>query len=138
MARGTMNRGAREHIGSTLDSLFEELGEKAEVDLRGRQNRRGGDAASSKPRGTTQSLERRGLEARGRRRACYDSVVDALRADDVRRARQRSPSVGLKQALEMMETGFELQRARLRRAHPGATTDEIDALLRRWLRYENA
>ena len=63
--------------------------------------------------------------------------VDALRADDVRRARERSPAVGLMEAIELMEVGFELQRARLRRAHPEATAAEIEAMLRRWLRYED-
>jgi hypothetical protein len=35
--------------------------------------------------------------------------------------------------LDLFETGVNLMRQNLRRAHPNAATDEIDHLLRQWL-----
>ncbi|WP_352231377.1 hypothetical protein [Actinomadura sp. NBRC 104412] len=39
----------------------------------------------------------------------------------------------LRAALEMHECGVQLYRQRMRREHPGASHDELDALVRRWL-----
>ncbi|HEY4120318.1 MAG TPA: hypothetical protein VGM56_20775 [Byssovorax sp.] len=59
--------------------------------------------------------------------------MDALRHDDVERARRTSPEARAAQALEAMRAGIRLKRAALRRKFPAETDDEIDARLRRWL-----
>ena len=63
-------------------------------------------------------------------------LVDPLRRDDIDRAVRTPPEEKARQALEMMAFGIELQRRKLRQAHPGATDIEIDALLRAWLARE--
>jgi inactivated superfamily I helicase len=63
--------------------------------------------------------------------------MDPLRADDVERARLTSPGERLLQALELMEAGFTLQLQKLRRRHPDASVEELDALLRRWLLHDD-
>jgi hypothetical protein len=60
-------------------------------------------------------------------------AVDALRRNDVERARRTPPAVRARQALEAMRTGVALRRQALRAAHPTASENEIEALLRRWL-----
>jgi len=70
-----------------------------------------------------------------RRRAILDGV-DPLRADDLERARATPPAEKLRQALELMRTGFELKRASLRVRFPTASVDELDAMFRRWLAYD--
>ena len=62
--------------------------------------------------------------------------MDALRADDIEQAIATSPAQKLRQALEMMEVGFALHRAGLRARFPEASEDEIDAMLARWLAYD--
>jgi hypothetical protein len=40
----------------------------------------------------------------------------------------------MRQAFDLFEAGLSMKRAQLRRAHPKATTSELDALVRAWLR----
>jgi hypothetical protein len=62
--------------------------------------------------------------------------VDPLRADDLELARATPPAEKLRQALEMMRAGFALKRAGLRTRFPEATEAEVDAMLRRWMAYD--
>jgi hypothetical protein len=39
----------------------------------------------------------------------------------------------LRQTLDLFEAGLSMKRAQLRRGHPEATEDEIEALLQAWL-----
>ncbi len=64
---------------------------------------------------------------------CYSSFVDRLRQDDLERARRTPPATKLRQALEAMATGIRLKEVSLRRQHPHASEEEIDAMLRAWL-----
>ena len=59
--------------------------------------------------------------------------MDPLEADDIRRARQTPPGVKLRQALELMALGLRMARTNLRRRHPDATDEEIEALYWRWV-----
>jgi hypothetical protein len=59
--------------------------------------------------------------------------VDALRLDDIERARRDSPSEHARQTLEMMRVGFRLKRAALRTRFPHEAEAQIDARFRRWL-----
>ncbi len=59
--------------------------------------------------------------------------MDALHADDIRRARETPPSEKLRQACELMAFGINLQRQNLRRRNPAATDEEIEALLMSWM-----
>ena len=59
--------------------------------------------------------------------------MDALRKDDLERARSTAPGEKLRQALELMQLGIELQRRRLRAADPSASEVEIDARLLAWM-----
>ena len=68
---------------------------------------------------------------------CYALVVDALRANDVERARQTPPDVRLAQALEAMRLGISLKRDALKARHPDDSADAIDERLRDWLRTED-
>jgi hypothetical protein len=45
-----------------------------------------------------------------------------------------SPRDAFQTTLDLFQTGVDLMRQNLRRAHPQATEDEIDRLLGRWLR----
>lgn len=40
----------------------------------------------------------------------------------------------MRQAFDMFDAGVSLMRARLRRLHPGASDEQIDGLIRVWLR----
>jgi hypothetical protein len=40
-----------------------------------------------------------------------------------------------RETFELFELGLEMQRAQLRRTHPDADEEEIEELLRRWLRH---
>lgn len=40
----------------------------------------------------------------------------------------------LRIAIDLAQTGIEMQREKIRRKNPGATDDEIEALLGNWLR----
>ena len=62
-----------------------------------------------------------------------DPVMDALRRDDIERARRTPPAEKALQALDLMFAGIELRRAGLRARRPEATATEIEAELRRWL-----
>ena len=62
--------------------------------------------------------------------------MDALRADDLERARVTPPAEKLRQALELMRVGFELKRTNLRTRFPGASEAEIAAIFARWLAYD--
>lgn len=64
---------------------------------------------------------------------CYPVYMDPLRADDIAWARQTPPGEKLLQALDLMATGIEIQRANFRRRHPEESDDEIEARLQRWL-----
>ena len=55
--------------------------------------------------------------------------MDALRKDDLERARNTAPGEKLRQALELMQLGIDLRRRRLRAADPTACDQEIDARL---------
>lgn len=59
--------------------------------------------------------------------------MDALRRDDIERARGTEPGEKLRQALELMEAGIELQRRKLRATHPTASEEEIRARLLAWM-----
>jgi hypothetical protein len=59
--------------------------------------------------------------------------VDALRQDDLERARSTAPGVKLRQALELMQLGIDLRRRRLRAADPTGSEQEIDARLLAWM-----
>jgi hypothetical protein len=59
--------------------------------------------------------------------------MDALRRDDIERARCTPPAEKALQALDLMSAGIELRRAGLRARRPEATAAEIEAELRRWL-----
>lgn len=60
-------------------------------------------------------------------------TVDPLKADDIAQARRTPPAEKLRQALDMMTMGIELQRANLRRRYPDESDAEIQARLQRWL-----
>jgi hypothetical protein len=45
-----------------------------------------------------------------------------------------SPRDALRTTLDLFDTGLDLMRQNLRRAHPEANEDEIDRRLRLWLR----
>ena len=53
--------------------------------------------------------------------------------DDIERARSTPPGEKLRQALELMQLGIDLQRRRLRAAAPTASEQELDARLLAWM-----
>ncbi len=59
--------------------------------------------------------------------------LDPLRRDDVERARRTPPEERARQAIEMVDLGFRMQEAALRRRFPAAPEDEIDRRRRLWL-----
>ncbi len=59
--------------------------------------------------------------------------MDALRKDDLERARSTAPGEKLRQALELMQLGIDLQRRRLRAAAPTASKEEIEARFCAWM-----
>jgi len=59
--------------------------------------------------------------------------MDALRRDDVERARTTTPEDKARQAFDAMRTGIRLKRAALRARHPAASAEEIEQRLQRWL-----
>jgi hypothetical protein len=59
--------------------------------------------------------------------------VDALRRDDIERARATPPEEKARQALDAMRMGIRLKRAALRARDPGASPEEIEQRLQRWL-----
>lgn len=67
------------------------------------------------------------------RPATYPLPVDPLRADDIAYYGSLTPGERLRLALQMMEDGFAMQRANLRRRHPEATDEEVDELLLAWM-----
>jgi Rv0078B-related antitoxin len=60
--------------------------------------------------------------------------MDALRQDDIARARSTPPHVRARQALAAMELGIRLQWRKLRRAMPGASEEAVKKKLQEWLR----
>lgn len=40
-----------------------------------------------------------------------------------------------RQVFELFELGLEMKRSQLRRSHPDATNEEIERLLKEWLRH---
>ncbi|HBH04691.1 MAG: hypothetical protein A2W08_12165 [Candidatus Rokubacteria bacterium RBG_16_73_20] len=44
-----------------------------------------------------------------------------------------SPAIRLRTAFDLCELGESMRRAQLRREHPGATDEEVEALLVTWL-----
>ena len=59
--------------------------------------------------------------------------MDALRRDDIERARATPPEEKARQALEAMRTGIRLKRAALRARDPEASSEEIERRLQLWL-----
>ena len=59
--------------------------------------------------------------------------MDALRKDDLERARATSFAERAAQALSAMRSGIRLKRAALRARYPGASDAEIEEHLQRWL-----
>ena len=59
--------------------------------------------------------------------------MDALRRDEVERARATPVAEKLAQALEMMSAGIRLKRTALRTRCPDASDDELERRLREWL-----
>lgn len=64
---------------------------------------------------------------------CYPWKVDALRRDDIEEARRTPPEEKARQVGEMFAMGIELKRAGLRLRHPGASDDELEAMIDEWL-----
>ncbi|MCA9642422.1 MAG: hypothetical protein H6718_10310 [Polyangiaceae bacterium] len=60
-------------------------------------------------------------------------LVDALDEDAIKRSRETPPAEKLRQALELMDAGFRLQRAKLRIRHPNASEEELEARFFAWL-----
>ena len=59
--------------------------------------------------------------------------MDALRKDDIERARSTPPGEKAHQALELMAMGIAMQRQKLRVRDPNASEAEIDARLQAWM-----
>ena len=59
--------------------------------------------------------------------------MDALRQSDLEIARTTSPGEKLRQALEMMRLGLELERRKLRAMHPDESEARVDELLLAWM-----
>ena len=64
---------------------------------------------------------------------CYVRLVDALRQDDLLTARETVPAEKLRQAVDMMQAGLKLQREKLRRQLPNATSEELEQAFEAWL-----
>ena len=59
--------------------------------------------------------------------------VDDLRQDDLRTARETPLAEKLRQAVEMMQAGLNLQRQKLRNRLPQATPEELERAYEAWL-----
>lgn len=59
--------------------------------------------------------------------------MDALRKDDIERAKRISDAEKLSLALELMATGIQLKRDALANRYPHETKEEIERRLRTWL-----
>ncbi len=59
--------------------------------------------------------------------------MDALDEDTIERSRATSPAEKLRQALECMDAGFRLQRAKLRARYPEASEEELEQRFFAWL-----
>lgn len=59
--------------------------------------------------------------------------MDPLREHDVSEALEQSPSERLRQMLEVMAWGFEMQWRKIRNANPHATEPELLRLFELWL-----
>ena len=62
--------------------------------------------------------------------------MDALRRDELDRARRTPPEERLAQALAMMRMGFRLKRVALRQRFPEDSEAQIEERLRRWLAFD--
>lgn len=64
--------------------------------------------------------------------------MDRLRREEIEEAQRTPPEEKARQALDLMRTGIELKLASLRARNPGASEEELEALLDAWLGRENA
>ncbi len=58
--------------------------------------------------------------------------MDALLKSSVELAARKSPGQKLAEALELMDWGIRMKRARLRDQHPTVSEEEIDRMLLAW------
>lgn len=63
--------------------------------------------------------------------------MDPLREKEIEIARTTPPAEKLRQALQMAETGFRLERAELRVQHPSATPEELEKMFQQCLESED-
>jgi hypothetical protein len=59
--------------------------------------------------------------------------MEALRRDDLERARRTPPEEKAKQAFALMRFGIKLQRSKLRQELPGEPDEQIRRRLLRWM-----
>jgi hypothetical protein len=59
--------------------------------------------------------------------------MEALRQDDVERARRTPPEQKATQAFALMRFGIKLQRSKLRQAFPDESDEQIRQRLFRWM-----
>lgn len=59
--------------------------------------------------------------------------MEALRQDDLERARHTPPEEKAKQAFALMRFGIKLQRSKLRQEFPDETDQQIRQRLLRWM-----
>ncbi|MEO8800058.1 MAG: hypothetical protein ABI551_19335 [Polyangiaceae bacterium] len=59
--------------------------------------------------------------------------MDALRKDDIERAKATPPGEKARQALELMAMGIAMQRNKLRALDPHASDEDIEERLYAWL-----
>ena len=62
--------------------------------------------------------------------------MDALKKDDIERAKRMSPEERMRAVIEAVNTGIRIRLAALRAKNPRATDAEIEAALREWLSHE--
>lgn len=63
----------------------------------------------------------------------HRAVVDPLVAHDLEVSRLEAPEQKLAQALDMMESGLRLKRAAIQHLRKGATSEQVEEALVRWL-----
>jgi hypothetical protein len=59
-------------------------------------------------------------------------VVDELLKSTIALEAQKTPGQRLAEALELMDWGTRMQRSRLAADHPGASEEQIEAMLTAW------
>lgn len=62
--------------------------------------------------------------------------MDPLRENDLERFRRMSPDERMTAVFETVNAGIRIQLAALRARRPGASEQEIEAILRDWLKDE--